>query len=189
MFNRNRQNGKVEPSSEDPPETPANTMREIWGYVESARLQVLQGHLKELVKWIVKRISVNLLKGGAVGEFDVAFIEASRDIDCENLFALDVLQFDSVEQMFVSPCGSEFKPDEVLKPISESLKESGIDVEFRIMTTQNRTTIFQISYSLNSNETLSNSVSNNLVPLQKQKMNGMAKTNSSSSKKSAKQGA
>jgi hypothetical protein len=179
----------VEPSSEDPQETPASSMREIWEYAESARLQVLQHHLKELVKWVVKRISVNLLKGGPAGKLDVAFIEASRNIDCENVFAPDFLRFDSVEQMFVSPCGSEFKPDEVLKPISESLRESGIDIEFRIMTTKNRTTTFQISYSVNPNETLSNSVSNNLVQLQKQKMNGMAKTNGSSLKKPAKQGA
>ena len=185
MFNRNRRNKNEEPT----PEIPTSTLRDIWRNAKSNRAQVLQKNLAELKKWIVERVRYKLLKDGSVGKFQIAFIEASKNIHCENVFAPDFLRFDSIEQVFVSSCGIQFEQDEIFKPIVQALSHSGIKIEFQIKANRTRTTPFQISFNVNTNGSSSHESPKKVIQAKALKATAQSVKSGSSLNKSAKQGA
>lgn len=192
MFNRNRRNKNEEPTPENEEPTaeiPTPTLEEIWKNAESIRVQVLQKNLAELQEWIVERVSIKLLNDGSVGKFQIGFIEAPKNIQCENVFAPGFLRFDSIEQVFVSSCGIQFEQDEILKPIAQVLSRSGIKMEFQIKANRTRTTPFQISFNAGTNGSSSNKLPKKAIQTMAQKITAKSVKSGSSLKKSVKKGA
>jgi hypothetical protein len=102
---------------------------QIWKEARSSRAEALGLHAEDLAGWIAERIGRDIVEHGQQGSLNISFLEAHRNGALRNLYSPEVLRFNGSTQVFVTPCGSEFTPEEMFSPISDWLRKSGIDAQ------------------------------------------------------------